>query len=254
MKLEYFVKKIFLEKALATTAEQLVCITRLVYLCGIQRQEIPQLAVGDVLDQNGNVVNSISKFRKRLPLNEWGKAELRAQLEDLAERDPRLLEPGASLFPDYPNERKIHRHLKKAGLDFWNIRFEGMRKAARLRGWQWTEDHFRVSDITINANLRGRGMIPAGTKRHEDFEELKEQADLIARGSSMAEMPAEYIISRMESILKYTKYKKVRIYRSGVLEKTRKKLKRFLPPPPPPPPQSLPLPAPNVDDTDEDDD
>jgi integrase len=251
MELDRFIRNVLEEKSLEATAEQLVCIIRLVYVYGIQRQEIPQLTVGDVLDQNGNVVNSISKFRKPLPLDDWAKAEIRAQLEELADREePQMLVPSASLFPDYPNERKIHRHLKKAGLAFWNIRFEGMIKAARLMGSQWTEDHFRVSDITINANLRGRGMIPAGTKRHEDFEELKEQADLIARGSSMAEMPAEYIISRMESILKYTKYKKVRIYRSGVLEKTRKKLKRFLPPPP----QSLPLPTPNVDDTDEDDD
>jgi hypothetical protein len=249
MILESFVKKIFFEKALAATAEQLVCITRLVYLCGIQRQEIPQLTVGDVLDQKGNVVNSISKFRKPLPLNEWGKAELSAQLEDLAERDPRLSEPSARLFPDYPNVKKLYRHWKKVGIFYWEILHEGIKESVRLRGGWRPEIQFRHTEASISANLKGRGVIPAGTKRREEFNDLKEQADLIVRGSSMVEMPAEYIIRRMVSILKYTKFREVRDYRLKELAKTRKKLKRFLPPP-----QPLPPPTPNVDDTDEDDD
>ena len=109
-------------------AKQLMCISMLVYYCGIRRGEIPNLEVKDVIDKAGQVSVTIDRFKKKLiKLNCETSAAIQSYYNDLKSRNPTLAKRRSPLFPSLQNESKLRRVWKAYNTKFIDIRHAGIK-------------------------------------------------------------------------------------------------------------------------------
>ena len=116
---------------------QLACISRLVFYCGLRRKEIPVLKIRDVIDKDGKIIRNIQTFRKEIILNDEMAAEIQKYINGLSKQNPSLTNQTSWLFPSYRNERQLHRHWKKFNVKHIDIFHAGIKyyySAARNNG------------------------------------------------------------------------------------------------------------------------
>jgi len=106
---------------------QLACISRLVFYCGLRRKEIPSLKIRDVIDRAGKIISSIRTFKKEIMLTDNMSTEMQKYINDLRKKSPSLVNRTSWLFPHYRNERQLHRHWQEFNIKYINILHAGIK-------------------------------------------------------------------------------------------------------------------------------
>jgi hypothetical protein len=114
------------DSSMKVAGKQLACISKLVFYCGIQQGEIPELLIRDVLDNDGNVIKVIRKFDKPIALTDEVAESIARHIKEMGGRNPSLVKRRSPLFPAYPNTRKIRRHWKSFGTTYTQIHQAGI--------------------------------------------------------------------------------------------------------------------------------
>ena len=108
-------------------AKQLICISMLVFYCGIRRGEIPRLVVKDVIDGDGQVTLVINRFAKPIKINSQTSAAIQSYYNDLKTRSQTLAKRRSSLFPSFQNESKLRRAWKACNTKYIEILHAGIK-------------------------------------------------------------------------------------------------------------------------------
>ena len=109
-----------IETGLKTEFEgkQLACISKLVFYCGVQAKEIPELRIRDVIGKDGEIIRKIKvKGGRDINLNGAAVEAVRKYVADLRQKRPSLMQGQERLFPGYPNIDKLKRDWKRFGTD-----------------------------------------------------------------------------------------------------------------------------------------
>ena len=136
-----------IETGLKTEFEgkQLSCISKLVFYCGVQAKEIPELRIRDVIGKDGEIIRKIKvKGARDINLNGAAFEAVRKYVADLRQKRPSLMQGQERLFPGYPNIDKLKRDWKRFGLNYRIIKEAGYvhyRDSERRKG---------TSDALIN--------------------------------------------------------------------------------------------------------
>ena len=136
-----------IETGLKTEFEgkQLSCISKLVFYCGVQAKEIPELRIRDVIGKDGEIIRKIKvKGARDINLNGAATEAVRKYVADLRQKRPSLMQGQERLFPGYPNIDKLKRDWKRLGTDCRSIKEAGYihyRDSERRKG---------TSDALIN--------------------------------------------------------------------------------------------------------
>lgn len=115
------------EPSLKFAGKQLACISKLVFYCGVQQDEIPKLLIRDVVDTGGNIIREIHKFQKPILLTDEVAKSIARHIDKMGRGNPTLVKRRSPLFPAYPNPRKLRRHWKKFGTTYLEIHHAGVR-------------------------------------------------------------------------------------------------------------------------------
>ena len=117
-----------IETGLKTEFEgkQLACISKLVFYCGVQAKEIPELRIRDVIGKCGGIIRKIKiKGARDINLNGAALETVRKYVNDLRKRRPSLMQGQERLFPGYPNIDKLKRDWKRFNTDCRSIKEAG---------------------------------------------------------------------------------------------------------------------------------
>ena len=109
------------------TADQLVCIVRLIFYGGFKKAEIIDLVVRDVIDSKDKITQWIDDLKIIISGN--SEDALRKYLKSPKDRRPHLLKRDAPLFPGYRNTKKLDRDLKDVDVDYMDLIHSGLRHA-----------------------------------------------------------------------------------------------------------------------------
>ena len=93
--------------------KELACAAVLIYGAGLMRKELPTLKTKDVLNQKGEIPDTLNTGEEEIHLPAWVKEEVQQYVGHLRERNDGQLDPEAPLFPSYASDKRIYRHLKK---------------------------------------------------------------------------------------------------------------------------------------------
>ena len=110
-----------IETGLKTEFEgkQLACISKLVFYCGVQAKEIPELRIRDVIGKDGEIIRKIKvKGGRDINLNGAAVEAVRKYVADLRQKRPSLMQGQERLFPGYPNIDKLKRDWKRFGTNY----------------------------------------------------------------------------------------------------------------------------------------
>ena len=117
-----------IEAGLKTEFEgkQLVCISKLVFYCGVQAKKIPELRIRDVIGKDGEIIRKIKVNGARdINLNGAAAEAVKKYVADLRQRRQSLMQAQERLFPGYPNIDKLKRDWKRFGTDCRSIKEAG---------------------------------------------------------------------------------------------------------------------------------
>ena len=117
-----------IETGLKTEFEgkQLVCISKLVFYCGVQAKEIPELRIRDVIGKDGEIIRKIKvKGARDINLNGAAAEVVGKYVADLRRSRSSLMQGNERLFPGYPNIDKLKRDWKRLGTDCRSIKEAG---------------------------------------------------------------------------------------------------------------------------------
>jgi hypothetical protein len=106
--------------------QELACISKLAFYNGTKLKEIPELQVRDVVNQVGNVLKSIKKFKKEIILTDESISAIQKHIVDMQKKNPRLVMRRAPLFPSYKSEKTIREHLKEFDTKYSEIKSAGI--------------------------------------------------------------------------------------------------------------------------------
>jgi hypothetical protein len=159
-----------MDSSLKSAGQQLACIAKLAFYCGVKEGEIPELTIRDVIDKDGKVIMVIRKFDKPITLTDELEECIVRHIKEMGSRNPSFVKRRSLLFPAYPNTKKIKRHLKSFGTTYTQIHHAGIhyyyRKglaAGRSKGWIYESGRKqkRISMRQFQAVATGN-KIPAG--------------------------------------------------------------------------------------------
>jgi integrase len=117
-----------IETGLKTEFEgkQLSCISKLVFHCGVQAKEIPELRIRDVMGKDREIIRKIKvKVGRDINLNGAAFKAVQDYIADLRQKRPSLIQGHERLFPGYPNIDKLKRDWKRFGLNYRIIKEAG---------------------------------------------------------------------------------------------------------------------------------
>ena len=120
------------DSSMKSAGKQLACISKLVFYCGVQEGEIPELLVRDVLHNDGNIIKVIHKFDKPIVLTDEVAESIARHIEEMGGRNPTLVKRWSPLFPAYRNTRKLRRHWKALGTTYIEIHHAGIHYYNRM--------------------------------------------------------------------------------------------------------------------------
>ena len=215
-------------------AKQLICISMLVFYCGIRRGEIPRLVVKDVIDGDGQVTLVINRFAKPIKINSETSAAIQSYYNDLKTRSQTLAKRRSSLFPSFQNESKLRRVWKAYNTKFIDIRHAGIkdyykkclssgmdRKSILNKG----EIQYRITGRELEAVAFDRKIEPgvsADAKLEKIFIESSDRAGRLDGNDSGVQREAETIINDFDKHAKKIKLlkqnKKYQYFRNMLLD------------------------------------
>ena len=74
------------DSSMIVAGRQLAFISKLVFYCGVQQEEIPKLFIRDVLDNGGNIIREIHKFDKTIFLTDEVAESIARHIEEMGGR------------------------------------------------------------------------------------------------------------------------------------------------------------------------
>jgi len=201
---------------------QLACISKLVFYCGVQQGEIPELLIRDVLDNDGNIIRVIGKFAKEIFLTNQVAESIARHIEEMKRRNPSLVKRRSPLFPAYRNARKLRRHWKSFGITYTQIHHAGiqyynhMRLAAGKPKGQIYESgrlQKRISERQFQAVVLN-SKIPPGRSVDDrciyEILSLMEQAERINKKDPNFEIEARRILAKFDETVQKIRLSELR--------------------------------------------
>ncbi len=202
-----------MDSSLKSAGQQLACISRLVFYCGIKEGEIPELTIRDVLDKDGNIIRVIGKFDKPITLTDELAECIARHIKEMGSRNPSFVKRRSPLFPAYPNTKKIKRHLKTFGTTYTQIHHAGIhyyyRKglaAGRSKGWIY-ESGSRQKRISIRQfqavalNSKIPAGVPVDNRCVDEIVRLYGEAQNLDKSAPNASEIAHSIMDEFEGCL-----------------------------------------------------
>jgi integrase len=205
-----------IETGLKTKFEgkQLVCISKLVFYCGVQAKEIPELRIRDVIGKDGEIIRKIKVNGARdINLNGAAAEAVRKYVADLRQRRPSLMQAKERLFPDYPNIDKLKRDWKRLGTDCRSIKEAGyihFRDSERRKGTSDAlinkkgAEQLRVTTRQFRAIATGNKIpagVPVDNRCVAEIMMLLEQAEGLKKEAPNASEIAHSIMYEFEGCL-----------------------------------------------------
>jgi hypothetical protein len=232
-----------IETGLKTEFEgkQLSCISKLVFYCGVQAKEIPELRIRDVIGKDGEIIRKIKvKGGRDINLNGAAFGAVREYVADLHQRRPSLTHDQERLFPGYPNIDKLKRDWKRFGLNYRIIKEAGYvhyRDSERQKGtsdaliYKKGAEQLRVTTRQFRAVVTGN-KIPAGVpidNRCVDIIiRLYCEAERLDKSASNAAESAHSIMDEFEECLNRMRSDEVRERYDGFRPRFVKMLRPYL--------------------------
>ena len=217
------------------TADQLICIMRLIFYSGLRQSEIFGLEVRDVIDSKDNIVKQIKKLN--IVVSGSSEAALRDYLIKPKDRRPYLLKRTAFLFPNYRYTEKLKRGLKAVGTDYIDIIHSGVRHSYQEfmnKGVEWIQAEVKVAenfryDIKTVQNIIAGKTATAGARDDDRTRivELSEKASNIKPDDPEALQKAGEIMGKMEMIYKQAEDGEWKDQLDGIIRSTRDMLEQI---------------------------
>jgi integrase len=232
-----------IEAGLKTEFEgkQLVCISKLVFYCGVQAKEIPALRIRDVIGKDGEILRKINiKGAKEINLNGAAFEAVREYVAELRKRRPSLTQGQKRLFPGYRNIDKLKRDWKRFGTDCRSIKEAGYvhyRDNERQKGTSDAlinkkgAEQLRVTTRQFRAVVTGN-KIPAGVpidnRCVDEIMRLYGQAERLDKSAPNASESAHSIMDEFEECLNRIRSDEVRERYDGFRPRFVKMLRPYL--------------------------
>ena len=210
------------DSSMKVAGKQLACISKLVFYCGLQEGEIPELLIRDVLDNDGNIIKVIRKFDKPIVLRDEVVKSIVRHIEEMRGRNPSLLKRRSPLFPAYPNTRKLRRHWKSFGTTYTKIHQAGIHyynqmglAAGKLKTqiYETGSRQKRISGRQFQA-VALNSKIPAGRSVDNlciyEIISLMDQAERINKKNLNAKKEAQLILAKFDEIIQKIRSTKLR--------------------------------------------
>lgn len=202
---------------------ELACISKLVFYCGLQKNEIPALNVRDVLDNSGVVVNTISKFKKEVYLVEEVRTDIREYVKEMENRNPALVKKLKPLFPSYRTVKTLGRHWEEFNTNYNEIKRAGVnyhiakhKTKSKTPGefYKQGSKHHRISSRQFYSKVSGK-QIPSGQQIIEDrcvdeIMRLFEQAETIDKHDPKGKRKAKKLLKEFQEAVNKIKNKETR--------------------------------------------
>ena len=232
-----------IETGLKTEFEgkQLACISKLVFYCGVQAKEIPELRIRDVIGNDGKIIRKIKvKGGRDINLNGAAVEAVRKYVADLRQKRPSFMQGQERLFPGYPNIDKLKRDWKRFGTDCRSIKEAGYvhyRDSERRKGTSDAlinkkgAEQLRVTTRQFRAVVTGN-KIPAGVSVDYrcvcEIMMLLEKAESLDKSAPNASESAHSIMERYEGCLNRIRSDDVRERYDGFRPRFVKMLRPYL--------------------------
>ena len=214
-----------IETGLKTAFEgkQLACISKLVFYCGVQAKEIPELRIRDVIGKDGEIICKIKvKGARDINLNGAAFGAVREYVADLLQKRPSLIQSHERLFPGYPNIDKLKRDWKRFGLNYRIIKEAGYvhyRDSERRKGTSDAlinkkgAEQLRVTTRQFRAVVTGNKIpagVPVDNRCVEEIMMLLEKAERLNKEAPNAAEIARSIMDEFEEYLNRIRSDEVR--------------------------------------------
>jgi integrase len=232
-----------IETGLKTEFEgkQLSCISKLVFYCGVQAKEIPELRIRDVIGKDGEIIRKIKvKGVRDINLNGAAFKAVQDYIADLRQKRPSLIQSHERLFPGYPNIDKLKRDWKRFGLNYRIIKEAGyvhFRDSERQKGTSDAlinnkgAEQLRVTTRQFRAVATGH-KIPAGVpidnRCVDEIMRLYGQAERLNKRAPNAAESAHSIMDEFEECLNRIRSDEVRERYEGLRFRFEELLRPYL--------------------------
>jgi hypothetical protein len=228
------------DPSLKGAGKQLACISKLVFYCGVQEREIPELLIRDVFDNDGNIITEISKFYKSIFLTGEVAESISRHIDEMSSRNPSLVKRRSPLFPAYRNTRKLRRHWKSFGTTYTQIHHAGIHyynqkglSAGELKGQIYESGSLqkRISERQFQAVALNQ-KIPAGRSVDDrcidEIWGLMEQAERINKKDPNAQKEARRILAKFAKTVQMIRSTMLRQQYASLRSNLDTLLKKFL--------------------------
>jgi integrase len=232
-----------IETGLKTEFEgkQLSCISKLVFYCGVQAKEIPELRIRDVIEKDGEIIRKIKvKGARDINLNGAATEAVRKYVADLRQKRPSLTHDQKRLFPGYPNIDKLKRDWKRFGLNYRIIKEAGYvhyRDSERRNGTSEAlinkkgAEQLRVTTRQFRAVVTGNKIpagVPVDNRCVDEIVRLYGEAQNLDKSAPDAAEIAHTIMERYEGCLNRIRSDEVRERYDGFRPRFVKMLRSYL--------------------------
>jgi integrase len=232
-----------IETGLKTEFEgkQLSCISKLVFYCGVQAKEIPELRIRDVIGKGGEIIRKIKvKGARDINLNGAAFKAVQDYIADLRQKRPSLTHDQERLFPGYPNIDKLKRDWKRFGLNYRIIKEAGYvhyRDSERKKGTSDAlinkkgAEQLRVTTRQFRAVVTGNKIpagVPVDNRCVDEIMMLLEKAESLDKSAPHFSEIAHSIMERFEGCLNRIRSEEVRKRCDGFRPRFVKMLRAYL--------------------------
>ena len=221
--------------------KQLSCISKLVFYCGVQAKEIPELRIRDVIGKDGEIIRKIKiEGARDINLNGAAFEAVQDYIADLRQKRPSLIQGQERLFPDYPNIDKLKRDWKRLGTDCRSIKEAGYvhyRDNERRKGtsdaliYRKGAEQLRVTTRQFRAVATGKPIKPGKPVDNRCVDEIVRlygEAQNLDKSASNAAEIAHSIMDRFEECMDSIRSDDVRERYDGFRSRFVKMLRPYL--------------------------
>jgi len=221
--------------------KQLACISKLVFYCGVQAKEIPELRIRDVIGKGGEIIRKIKvKGARDINLNGAAFKAVQDYISDLCQKRPSFMQGHERLFPDYPNIDKLKRDWKRFELNYRIIKEAGYvhyRDSERRKGTSDAlinkkgAEQLRVTTRQFRAVVTGNKIpagVPVDNRCADEIMMLLEKAERLDKDAPDAAEIAHSIMDEFEECLSSMRSEEVRERYDGFRPRFVKMLRPYL--------------------------
>ena len=232
-----------IETGLKTEFEgkQLACISKLVFYCGSQAKEIPELRIRDVIGKDGKIICKIRlNGGREINLNGAAFKAVQDYVADLRQKRPSFMQGQERLFPGYTNIDKLKRDWKRFGLNYRIIKEAGYvhyRDKERRKGTSDAlinkkgAEQLRVTTRQFRAVVTGNKIpagVPVDNRCVDEIVRLYGEAQNLDKDASDVKETARDIMEGYEERLKHIRSDDVRERYEGLRFRFEELLRPYL--------------------------